>query len=88
MNIKHVYAVYRNSDMTEGRGPMMLDSLWWTEDGAWEYANSRLGVMGRKPTQFHSGPIRPNPPKECLGWRCQYCWPYGGEWEVRKIEVN
>lgn len=50
MDIKtHVYAVYRNSDMTEGRGPMVLDKLFLYEDDAWNYANQQLGVMGYKP---------------------------------------
>jgi hypothetical protein len=46
--MKYVYLVYKNADMTEGRGPMVLDSVWGTEEDAWEYADNQEGVMGRK----------------------------------------
>jgi|1185.fasta_scaffold212651_3 hypothetical protein len=45
----NVYAVYRNQDMTEGRGPMVLDRLFADMDSAHQYANAQRGVMGRKP---------------------------------------
>lgn len=44
-----VYGVYRNTDMTEGRGPMVLDRLFLYEEMAQMYADSQLGVMGYKP---------------------------------------
>lgn len=43
-----IYAVYRNNDMTEGRGAMILDSIYTTRELAAEYADSKAGVMGRR----------------------------------------
>lgn len=43
-----VYTVYRNSDMTEGRGPMVLDCAFTKEKYANEYIDTKCGVMGRK----------------------------------------
>jgi hypothetical protein len=42
-----VFEVLRNSDMTEGRGPMVYVATFTTNELAWEYANSQGGVMGR-----------------------------------------
>jgi hypothetical protein len=94
-DIVTVYGVWKNSDMTEGRGPMVLDRLFITEERAWEYANGSLGVMGRKPFHDHlavyatvaaeyqakwADPI-------CKGWACVACWGIGdvprGDWQVR-----
>lgn len=87
-----VYGVYRNSDMTEGRGPMFLESLWTTETAAWEYANRQLGVMGRKGTRDHrwaeKNPMGTPYPGDCPGWQCQYCWEYAGDWSVRALELR
>lgn len=44
--------VYRNSDMTEGRGPMVLDSVFTYRVDAVAYANAQPGVMGRKLSDF------------------------------------
>lgn len=44
-----VFAVYRNADMTEGRGPMILHKVYRTKERAEEFANSQTGIMGRKP---------------------------------------
>jgi hypothetical protein len=41
-----VFGVYRNSDMTEGRGPMVLDGIYESEAAACEYAGNQPGVMG------------------------------------------
>lgn len=35
-----VYVVMRNSDFTEGRGPMVMDSLWMNAKDAVRYAES------------------------------------------------
>ena len=43
----YVYAVYKNSDMAEGRGPSVLDCLIGDEDEAAKYIDHRPGVMGR-----------------------------------------
>lgn len=47
-----VFATYRNSDMTEGRGPMVLDKVFSNEDDAYSYINKQDGVMGRRPSNF------------------------------------
>lgn len=87
-----VYAVYKNSDMTEGRGPMVLDSLWWSEEDAWAYANKHLGVMGTKPFREHQGTCptcgTKRETEECRGWACKICHKYGGDWQVKEMEVH
>jgi hypothetical protein len=44
-----VYATYRNSDMNEGRGPMVMDKVFTEERDAQEYINQQPGVFGRHP---------------------------------------
>ena len=43
----NVYEVLANSDTVEGRGPMVGIALFTNETIAWEYANSKKGIMGR-----------------------------------------
>jgi hypothetical protein len=43
-----IYLVFRNSDMTEGRGPMIFDSAFLSKKKAEEYVDEKPGVMGRK----------------------------------------
>lgn len=38
----------RNSDMTEGRGPMVMDSVWLDKQKANDYIDKQQGIMGRK----------------------------------------
>lgn len=45
-----VYATYRNSDMTEGKGPMVLDKVFTDESDAQAYVDLQPGVMGRRPS--------------------------------------
>lgn len=45
-----IYVVYVNADMTEGRGPMVVDSIWLNKSKAEKYIDSKEGVMGRKNT--------------------------------------
>lgn len=47
-----VFASYRNSDTTEGRGPMVVDKVFTKETDAYAYINGQTGVMGRSPSQF------------------------------------
>lgn len=42
-----VYATYKNADDTEGRGPMVLDKIFFEKHDAYEYINQQSGVMGR-----------------------------------------
>lgn len=41
------YVVFRESDMTEGSGPFVIDSIWLTYKDAAEYIDQQPGVMGR-----------------------------------------
>jgi phospholipase C len=50
--IDKVFVVYENSDMTEGRGPMVQvhdSGFFLDETEAWKFADTRRGVMGRCP---------------------------------------
>lgn len=44
-----VYEVKALSDMTEGRGGYNTIKVFEREDEAWKFANSKSGVMGRRP---------------------------------------
>lgn len=44
----HVFAVLVNSDMTEGRGPMIVHKIFSSLDNAVEYILSKDGVFGSK----------------------------------------
>lgn len=43
-----IFLVYRNSDMTEGRGPMVVDCAFKHKEDAEAYIDMRPGVMGRR----------------------------------------
>lgn len=43
-----VYCVYRNSDMTEGRGPDVLDQIFLNRSDAVKYMDAQPGCMGRR----------------------------------------
>ncbi len=45
--MKTVYATYYNADMTEGRGPMVLDKIFTNRVDANAYIDTKFGVMGR-----------------------------------------
>lgn len=42
------YQAYRNSDMTEGRGPMVPDRIFLHKEHANAYIDKQPGVMGRR----------------------------------------
>lgn len=48
----NIYAAFRNQDMTEGRGPMVIDRIFARESDAEEYILQQHGVMGRKPADY------------------------------------
>jgi hypothetical protein len=86
-----VYGVYANKDMTEGRGPIVLQKLFLHREDAWAFANKQPGVMGRSPYRDHKKLRDNGHPQfilECKGWECTLCHPYGGEWEVRMLRVH
>ncbi len=43
-----IYIVERNADTTEGRGPMVIDSVWLDWNKAAAYIDDKPGVMGRR----------------------------------------
>lgn len=43
-----VYLARRNADMTEGRGPMLIDLCFLHRDDAVKYIDNQSGVMGRR----------------------------------------
>ena len=44
------YIILKNSDFTEGRGPMVFDTVCLTEDAVIKYLNSRpYGIFGWRP---------------------------------------
>jgi hypothetical protein len=47
-DIAMVYVVRKNSDMTEGRGPMLAESIFTNKPAAEEYVASQPGIMGYK----------------------------------------
>jgi hypothetical protein len=82
--LEEVWGLYKNADMTEGRGPMVLtEPLWSDEDVAWEQANTHKGVMGTSGTGDHAKFRERGALQfvgECSGWQCKVCHPYGGAW--------
>ena len=48
--MKYVHVVRKNSDTVEGRGPMIVDSIWAgeAEKCAKKYMDEQPGIMGRK----------------------------------------
>lgn len=68
-----VWATYRNQDMTEGRGPMVLDKVFMEESDAHAYINQQDGVMGRKPSDF--GAVG--------GWQNTQM----GDWQVKPLYI-
>ena len=51
---REVFLVYSNSDMIEGKGPMVLDSIWTTREAA-EARGAELGApySGHKWSDWH-----------------------------------
>jgi hypothetical protein len=79
-----VYGVYRNTDMTEGRGPMALARIYLHREHAVKFMDTKSGVMGRRPGE---GSFRTSHPG-CKTWDCQKCFgTSGGDWRVQEHEV-
>lgn len=49
----HVFVVFRNADMTEGRGPMVVDRVFKKFSDALTYMEGKSGVMGVKSPLKH-----------------------------------
>jgi len=43
-----IFVAFKNSDMTEGRGPMIIDEMFMEREDAVNYIDSKPGVMGRR----------------------------------------
>lgn len=43
-----VWATYKNADMIEGKGPMVMDKVFLEEKDAHEYVDGQEGVFGRR----------------------------------------
>lgn len=46
--MKTIYGCYYNADMTEGRGPDILDVSFENKKDAEQYIDDKPGIMGRK----------------------------------------
>lgn len=46
--MKTVFIVMKNADMNEGRGPNIIDSVWFFRERASEYIDIQPGVQGRR----------------------------------------
>lgn len=68
-----IYLAKKNADMTEGRGPMIVDKAFTDQLVAEEYINGKPGVMGRRPSDF-----KPNGTWKLSGM---------GDWEVESLSV-
>lgn len=68
-----VFATYRNADMIEGKGPMVMDKVFIDETDAHAYINQQAGVHGRKPSDF--GAVG--------GWQNTQM----GDWQVRPLYI-
>lgn len=74
-----VYGVYTNVDMTEGRGPMMLDQLFLNKEKAITYMDHQLGIMGRHFSKF----TNPKTGQPYKSWT-----EFGvGEWQLRELDM-
>lgn len=87
LGLADMWLVYRESDMTEGRGSMvalMELGLFQTEQAAWDAINEAGGVMGRHPRNFDWGPWA-----GAGNWQ-QYKEKNGhfAEYDVRPVKVN
>lgn len=54
--LETVFVLKRNADTTEGRGPMVLHSVWGVEVEAKRFMDKQPGVMGRR-AKWSSGPL-------------------------------
>ena len=68
-----VFVVTKNADLIEGRGPMIIDSIWLDEEEANEYAANQKGVMGRPNRYFNT---------------VRKAWETTGDWEVTEFTVK
>lgn len=55
-----VYVILKNSDFTEGRGPMVLHKIKKTEKSAVDYVMSREGIFGSTQKESHYSQLNSN----------------------------
>jgi hypothetical protein len=74
------FIILKNSDFTEGRGPMVFDTVCLTKDAVIKYLNSRpYGIYGWHPPKGKTfAEMVLGPSKNHGGW---------AGYEVREVEV-
>ncbi|MGI9569271.1 MAG: hypothetical protein ACR2PH_05930 [Desulfobulbia bacterium] len=73
-SIVRVFAAMKNSDNTEGRGPMVVDELFTSKEDADKYIDQQLGLMGRK--------------AEICGNKKPWSQQEYGDWQVKAMTLN
>jgi hypothetical protein len=80
--MKTIYATFRNADMTEGRGPMVLDECFARQSDAETFVNGQTGVMGR------GGPFVGERSTTTGDWQVKELKVYESLAEYDKLHVN
>lgn len=75
------WQAYKNSDETEGRGPMVAyGPIFETEQEAWDFCKDHGGIMGRHPRNFTWGDWA-----GCSNWQEYAAKNKYGDIVVRKV---
>lgn len=83
-----VWVIYRQSDMTEGNGPMRMipDVAYANEQDAWDAINDRPGVFGRHPSLDNCYPVPEL--RHAHNWQqAKAIVGYGIDYDVRPLTV-
>lgn len=78
-NKQYCFVVLKNSDFTEGRGPMKMDNVFISKVKAEEYIASQVGVYGSP--QYRNTLIGNNIS------RMMYCSIYYNGYDIVKMEI-
>lgn len=83
--MKSIYIVKANSDMTEGRGPMIAIAHFDDEDKAIEFVKTKRGIMGRGPGGADHEVVRVNlvereDEPSRYDWRETKVWGHRTDW--------
>lgn len=76
---RYCYVVLRNSDFTEGRGPMCLHSVFNSKVSAERYVAGKIGIFGS--SQYREVHIGNNVFNDL------YCSVYYNGYEIKKMEI-
>jgi hypothetical protein len=81
-----VWVVWKQSDLTEGRGPMVQQGGYFlTEQEAWDSINERGGVQGSHCRNFTWGKDLPDGGRPQTWQQFKIANGYGGDYDVRPI---